>query len=170
MSEARPEQEATHGARAAALPCALAWLLPGAGHFYLGRRKRGVAFLTIVLLTFWLGLALKGRAYLADPEHPLTYLATFANVGLGPLDLLQREATYDRLVWRLPRRTDRPLPRPPTLEGEVLLKAMRQRINAPTNEYGTTFLLTAGLMNLLLILDAFDIATGRKLDPAEESA
>ena len=29
-------------------------------------------------------------------------------------------------------------------------------------EYGTVFLLTAGLMNLLLVLDAWDIATGKK--------
>ena len=170
MSEARAEEGTEYGARAAILPCALAWLVPGAGHFYLGRRKRGIAFLAIILATFSLGLALDGRAYLADSEHPLTYLATFANVGLGPLDLLQREATYEELVWFLPRRRDRPPPRPPTREGQVLLQRMRRLINSPTNEYGTTFLLTAGLMNLLLILDAFDVATGRKLESLEESA
>jgi hypothetical protein len=35
-------------------------------------------------------------------------------------------------------------------------------VRHPTYEYGSTYLLTAGLMNMLLILDAFDIASGRK--------
>ena len=71
-----------------------------------------------------------------------------------PLDLLQREATYDELIWRLPAGPRR----------EALLQRMRQRVSSPNNEYGTTFLLTAGLMNILLILDAWDVACGRK-DP-----
>ena len=133
--------------------CALAWVVPGAGHFYLGRRRRGLAFFAIVIVTFLLGLQLDGRAYLADSEHPLTYLATFANLGLGPLDLVQREATYDELLWRLPS-----VPR----RKKLVLDRMRRKVHSPTNEYGTTFLLTAGLMNLLLIMDAFDVAMGRK--------
>ena len=39
---------------------------------------------------------------------------------------------------------------------------MRERVKIVTGEYGTTYLLAAGLMNILLILDAFDIAIGRK--------
>jgi len=35
-------------------------------------------------------------------------------------------------------------------------------ILSPTYEYGCAYLLTAGLMNLLLVLDAWDIATGKK--------
>ena len=136
----------------ALLSCALAWLLPGAGHFFLGRRRRGLAFLGIVLTTYLVGLGLDGRAYLADREHPLTALATFANVGIGPLDLLQRHATYDRFVWLLP----------PGPAREPLLAAMRARVRSRHSDYGSAFLLTAGLMNLLLILDAYDIAVGRK--------
>jgi TM2 domain-containing membrane protein YozV len=143
--------------RVALVPCVLAWLLPGAGHFYLGRRLRGISFLAIVLITYVLGLSLDGRAYIADRLHPLTYLATFANIGLGPLDILERRATYGELVWRLPQGP----------AGEVLLDRMRDRVRSGRSEYGTTFLLTAGLMNLLLILDAFDVATGRKAPPKE---
>lgn len=138
--------------RAALLPCALAWLVPGGGHFYLGRRLRGLGFFAVVLVTYSFGLVLEGRAYVADPEHPLTYLATFANLGIGPLDLIQREATYQQLVWRLPRGP----------AGQAVLERMRSRVRSRTSEYGTMFLLTACLMNLLLILDAFDVATGRK--------
>ena len=35
-------------------------------------------------------------------------------------------------------------------------------VTAVTYEYGNTFLMTAGLLNALVILDAFDIAMGRK--------
>ena len=139
------------------IPCFLAWLVPGAGHFYLGRRRRGVLFFAVVLATFSLGLVMQGRTYVVDRQHPLTYLATFANIGLGPLDLIGRERTFDRLVWRLPRGPER----------RVLLERMRERIRSPWNEYGTTYLMTAALMNLLLILDAYDVARGRKGFPPE---
>ena len=158
MAPSEHSQAGPTGPRTALVPCILAWLVPGAGHFYLGRRIRATAFFAIVLLTYALGLALDGRAYIADRLHPLTYLATFANVGMGPLDLIQRETTYGELAWRLPQGP----------AGEILLQRMRARVRTGTSEYGTTFLLTAGLMNLLLILDAFDVATGRKSEPLEE--
>ena len=93
-----------------------------------------------------------GRTYVYDRGHPLTYLATFANVGLGPLDLVGRRMTYDRLVWRLPSDRSR----------SDLVDKLREKIRSPLNEYGTTYLMTACLMNILLILDAFDVAKGRK--------
>ena len=43
-----------------------------------------------------------------------------------------------------------------------LLGSLRRQVAEGASEYGSTFLLTAGLMNILLILDAWDIATGRK--------
>src|SRR5262245_47660058 len=137
------------------LACVLAWGLPGAGHFYLGKRKRAAVFFAVVLATFLLGLANEGRAYLADREQPLTYLATLTNVATGPLDFLSRRATYHRLAYKLPLEENSP-------QAQALLADMRSKVKMVTDEYGTTYLLTAGLMNMLLILDAFDIAIGRK--------
>jgi TM2 domain-containing membrane protein YozV len=138
-----------------AVACVLAWLVPGGGHFYLGKPAKAAVFFVVVTLTFFLGLSMEGRVYLASPEQPLSYLATFANLGLGPMDLLGRRASYDQILYRFPRETDRALHR------EILEKT-RRRILASTHEYGTTFMLTASLMNILLILDAFDIGIGRK--------
>ena len=138
-----------------ATACVLAWLIPGGGHFYLGKRAKGGSFLAIVSLTFVAGMALQGRVYLATPDQPLSYLATFANLALGPLDLIGREASYDTIIYVFPPETDRAL-------YQEILDRTRARILAVTNEYGTTFILTAGLMNILLILDAFDIGIGRK--------
>src|SRR5215475_6484588 len=91
------------------MACLLAWLIPGGGHFYLGKRAKGGLFLAVVLLTFVTGMALRGRVYLATPDQPLSYLATFANLALGPLDLISREASYDRLIYFFPPESDRAL-------------------------------------------------------------
>lgn len=139
----------------AAIACALAWLVPGGGHLYLGKRTKGGLFLAIVIVTFISGLMLQGRVYLAEPDQPLSYLATFANMALGPLDLVGRAISYGRILYVFPRETDHAL-------YEEILERKRSKILAVTHEYGTTFVLTAGLMNILLILDAFDLAIGRK--------
>jgi len=113
---------------------ALAWLFPGVGHFYLGRRGRALLFGVIVTVTFLLGLSFEGRLYTIERGQPLTILATFAVYGAGLLNL------GARLLAENPG-------------GTVL---------AVTYEYGCAYLLTAGLMNLLLMLDAWDIASGKK--------
>jgi len=137
------------------LPCVLAWLLPGLGHLYLGKKGRAAAFFFVVLFTFGFGLASGGTASLIDPQQPLSYLATFDNLALGPLDVIARLASVGELVYRLPPDEGDP--------GRLsLMTHLRERVRHPTYEYGNTFLLTAGLMNLLLLLDVFDISMGRK--------
>ena len=136
-------------------PCFLAWLLPGLGHIILGKRRTGLVFCAVVLATFGLGVASDGTASLVDTHQPLTFLATFDNLAIGPIELLSRYVTYGRFVYRLPGEEGDP-------RQTELMERVRRRIRSVTYEYGSTFLLTAGLMNMLLILDTFDIATGRK--------
>ena len=112
----------------------LAWVFPGLGHFYLGRRSAGLAFAAIVTAAFLLGLSFEGRLYTIDGSQPLTILATFAVSGAGLLNVAARFLV------------DNP--------GGAIL--------SPTYEYGCAYLLTAGLMNLLLVLDAWDVAAGKK--------
>jgi len=111
----------------------LAWLVPGGGHFYLGRRRRAVVFLVIVLAGALIGTQLDGNLYRIQPGQPLTMLGTFAVMGMGlPYFVLRFAIGYT---------------------GDIV---------AAGYEYGTAFLLTAGLMNWLLMLDCWDIALGRK--------
>ena len=110
-----------------------AWLIPGAGHYYLGRRRRAFAFALIVLSSLAIGLSLDGNLYRIVQDQPLTILATGACLGLGaPYLGLRYLAGYT---------------------GDLL---------SPGFEYGSAFILTAGLMNLLLVLDCLDISTGQK--------
>lgn len=113
---------------------ALAWVFPGLGHAYLRRPRRAVIYAVIVTLMFLLGLSFQGRLYSMQSGQPLTILATFAVYGTGLLNIAARMFS------------DNP-------SGSIL---------AVTYEYGCAFLLTSGLMNLLLVLDAYDIAAGRK--------
>ena len=83
---------------------------------------------------FLAGLSFQGRLYTIEAGQPLTILATFAVYGAGLLNIAAR----------------------------ILSESPVGMILAPTYEYGCAYLLTAGLMNLLLILDAHDIARGRK--------
>lgn len=115
------------------LICAVAWALPGAGHVWLGRPRKGLVFLVTLPLMFACGLWLEGRLFPFEPSQPLVALAAFADVGVG--------VPY------------------------VVAKAMSQgagRAIAPTFEYGNAFLIVAGLLNMLVVLDAFDVAQGRK--------
>ena len=125
---------AAEAARRPWVAVVLAWLFPGLGHFYLSRRRSAVVYAAVVTATFVLGLSFQGRLYTVEPGQPLSILATFAVAGTGLLNLAARVLS------------DNP-------GGAVL---------AVTYEYGCAYLLTAGLMNLLLMLDAWDISVGRK--------
>ena len=118
---------------AIALVCLVAWAVPGAGHLWLGRRQKGLVFLAALLVMFAFGLWLQGRIFPLELSEPLVALAAVANVGLG-------------VPWLLAR----------------MLELGGGTVTATTYEYGNCFLIVAGLLNFLVMLDAYDVATGRK--------
>lgn len=121
----------------------LAWFFPGAGHFFVGERRRGVLLGGLILLCLGLGCGLHGLLLWQTSGSPLLMLGTFGTVGAGaPLLALKFVFGYEG---------------DPTAAGF---------------EYGASFLLSAGLLNWLLVLDAWDRAWGRKsslVDGIEES-
>jgi hypothetical protein len=154
--EVGQDTDAAVSTRSPWLPCLLAWAIPGAGHLLLRRTTAGLVFMVVVLGTFGFGLALNGTVYAMDPEQPLSYLSTLANAGVGPLDAWARVRTFGDMRYRMPdSRVD-------SVARERVLTRVRARYAAATHSYGRTFLLTAGLMNLLLVLDVFDYCIGRK--------
>jgi TM2 domain-containing membrane protein YozV len=114
----------------------LAWAIPGSGHLYLGRRRRGLAFFAIVVVLFVVGVFIDGSLYTIAGSRGslLRMLASYASMGSGFLYFL----------------TSR-------------IGAAPGNVVSDTFEYGSTFMLTAGLMNLLLVLDCYDIANDRKV-------
>jgi hypothetical protein len=113
-----------------------AWAIPGLGHLILGRWRKAIVFLVAIPLMFFTGLWLQGRLFPLLPfdlSQPLVELAAIADLGVG---LVYFSASPLNLG-----------------AGKVV---------AVTYEYGNAFLIVAGLLNMLVVLDAFDIALGRK--------
>lgn len=115
------------------LLCVAAWAIPGAGHLWLGRRHKGLVFLVALPVMFAIGLALLGRLFPFDLSDPLGALATLASLGIGLTHFIAAGLGYGA--------------------GDV---------RAVTYEYGNAFLIVAGLLNLLVVIDAYDVALGRK--------
>jgi len=112
----------------------LAYLVPGAGHLYLGRRARAITFFCIVVVLFLIGVGIDGDLYTIGSANGsvLRMLAALGSLGSGVIYWIATSMG---------------------VHGDV---------TSITFEYGTAFTITAGLMNLLLVLDVFDIAQGRK--------
>jgi hypothetical protein len=121
------------------LVCALAWLIPGGGHLIQKRRDKGLVFLVAIPLMFGIGLWLSGRIFPLEWSDPLVFLGAIAARGVGLPYVI---------AW--------------------FMDAGAGTVIDQSYEYGNTFLMTAGLLNFLVILDAFDIAMGRKGTLANE--
>ena len=98
-----------------------------------GRRQKGIIFLLALPAMFLFGLLLHGRIFSFEMSEPLVALAAIADVGAGLPGSLAR-----------------------------LSGAGTGTVTAVTYEYGNCFLIVAGLLNSLVVLDAYDIAVGRK--------
>jgi hypothetical protein len=116
---------------------ALAWLIPGGGHFLLKKPARGGLLAASVTAMFLLGLMMRGAMFqpqIGDVLTTVIYVGGFiGNLMSGILYLLTYWLGYSQ----------------PDMAGHV-------------HDYGTKFLVAAGLLNLLAMVDAFEIATGKK--------
>ena len=116
---------------------ALGWLIPGGGHFLLKRNGRGGLLLAAVTGMFLCGLMMQGAMFTPQTGDLLT---TLINTG-GFIGDVCSGILYLLSVW-LGYNT-------PDMAGHV-------------HDYGTKFLVTAGLLNVLAMVDVFEIAAGRK--------
>lgn len=116
---------------------ALAWLIPGGGHFLLKRTGRGALLCASVTGMFLCGIMMQGAMFQPQSGDLLTTIINtggfIADLCSGVLYLLSAWLGYHQ----------------PDVAGHV-------------HDYGAKFLVTAGLLNVLAIVDAFEIATRRK--------
>jgi hypothetical protein len=115
--------------------CVAAWLVPGAGHLLQHRLGRGLTCLFVLPLMFALGLLFDGALFPLTPitQSPLTTAAALAERCVGAPWIATAVAGWGR--------------------GDVV---------SPTYEYGWVLMVVAGLLNCLVVLDAYDVALGRK--------
>ena len=111
----------------------IGWLVPGGGHFLHKRWGRGALLAASVTSMFVLGLLMQGKVYSANFGDILDVLGFVGDLGAGGLYLFTRA-----------------------------LDLGHGSINLATADYGTKFIIVAGLLNVISAVDAHDIALGKK--------
>lgn len=112
---------------------AVGWLIPGAGHMIQKRWIRGVLLFVSIVTMFLLGLAMQGRIYRANGGDILDMLGFVGDIGAGALYMLSVAQDWG--------------------QGAIALA---------TADYGSKFLIVAGLLNFIAVADAYHIAIGKK--------
>lgn len=113
--------------------CIAGALVPGLGHALLNKWDRAVVFFVSIILMFVLGLQLQGKLFSPDFSDLFSTLKFAADAGIGVLYWFS---------WLHGLGAGEP--------------------SAYTYDYGNIFIYVAGLLNMLVVVDAFDICMGRK--------
>lgn len=128
-----PARAAGKSSSMALLVLIAGWLVPGAGHFMLGKWVRGLLLLVSLGLMFCLGVALQGKIYSPNTGDLLDILNFAGDLGTGLFYVVAK--VFD------------------------LGAAAVVTVSA---DYGTKFMVVAGLLNVIAAVDAHSLATGRK--------
>lgn len=117
----------------AVLAPAVGWLIPGAGHMIQKRWIRGALLFLSIVSMFLLGLAMQGRIYKANGGDILDMLGFVGDVGAGAMYILTLANDWG--------------------QGAIAFAVA---------DYGTKFMIVAGLLNFIAVADAYHIAIGKK--------
>ena len=113
-------------------PLLVGWLVPGAGHFLLRKWARGCLLLASIGGMFILGLAMQGKLYTSGHDI-LDILRLAGDLGSGLFYLISRQ-----------------------------LNLGADSVQVTTADYGSMFIVVAGLLNVIAAVDAHNLRTGRK--------
>ena len=114
------------------------WLVPGSGHLLLGRRGRGLILFFVVLASFVTGALMKGPFFVPSGNGDvlsrlIQYGGFLGDLATGLLYFIASFLGYG----------------PPDQPGHAA-------------DYGSKFLVFAGLLNILGMVDAYEITTRQK--------
>ena len=112
---------------------AVGWLIPGAGHLIQKRWVRGLILMACIVTMFLLGLAMKGKIYTANTGDLLDMLGFIGDLGAGGMYIVTRA-----------------------------LGGGEGAIYRAVADYGTKYIVVAGLLNVIAAVDAHHIALGKK--------
>ena len=117
----------------AALAPAVGWLIPGAGHLMQKKWVRGLLIMFSIVAMFAFGLAMEGKIYKPNTGDLLDILGFVGDFGSGALYILGR-----------------------------IFEWGGANITTANADYGTKFIVVAGLLNIMAAVDAYHIAIGKK--------
>lgn len=112
---------------------AVAWLIPGAGHLIQKRWIRGLLLMGSIVIMFVLGLLMDGRIYRPNGGDVLDILGFIGDLGAGGMYIVSRVMDLGHTI-----------------------------VPHTTADYGTKYLIVAGLLNFISVADAYHIAIGKK--------
>jgi len=130
---AKPVTYAEPNMTMAVVAPAVGWLIPGAGHLIQRRWVRGVILMACIVVMFVLGLAMQGKVYTPNSGDLLDMLGFIGDLGAGGLYIVTRT-----------------------------LDLGQGAIHRAVADYGTKFIVVAGLLNVIAAVDAHHIALGKK--------
>lgn len=113
--------------------CVASWLVPGLGHWMLKRKWRALILFLAIISMFVLGLLMQGQFF---PPGSASYLERLGYLGELCAGLAMPVAKFFGYGGGNPFFV--------------------------SSDYGTAYLVSAGMLNVLAILDAYDIALNRK--------
>jgi hypothetical protein len=131
--DAQPTTAAVPFTPIAALAPAIGWLIPGAGHLVQGRWLRGLLLLAAVAGMFTFGLAMQGKVYKPNTGDLLDILGFVGDLGSGAFYFMAR-----------------------------IFEWGGTSISSANADYGTKYIVVAGLLNVMAAVDAYHIAIGKK--------
>jgi hypothetical protein len=129
----KPASYAKPNTTMAVVAPAVGWLIPGAGHLIQRRWIRGVLLMFSIVTMYLLGLAMQGKVYTPNTGDLLDMLGFIGDLGAGGLYIVTRA-----------------------------LDAGQGAIHRAVADYGTKFIVVAGLLNVIAAVDAHHIALGKK--------
>lgn len=132
-AQAPPQMAVKTSTMAPLLVLLAGWLVPGAGHFLLRKWIRGALLFASILAMFSIGIALHGKIYSPNTGDLLDVLNFVGDLGAGVLYALARA-----------------------------LDLGASTVQVTVADYGTKFIVVAGLLNMIAAVDAHSLATGRK--------
>ncbi len=136
-TEAKPQTAAAEAKTGWFLPVLATWIAPGAGYFLLKSPERGALMGSMTVVMFVLGLFMRGAFFDPQTGDMLTTViycgGWISNLANGSLYILAKAFGYDA----------------PDMAGHVV-------------DYGTKFLVGSGLINVLAMVDVYEIATRKK--------
>ena len=112
---------------------AIGWLIPGAGHLMQKRWIRGLLLMASILCMFAIGVAMQGKVYKPNTGDLLDILGFVGDLGAGVIYFVARALDWGGTA-----------------------------ITAANADYGTKFIVVAGLLNVMAAVDAYHIAIGKK--------
>ncbi len=117
----------------AAAVLVLGWLVPGGGHFLQKKWWRGLLLALSVFAMFVLGVLMEGKVYAFNTGDILDILGFVGDIGAGLLYIVTRTMDWGK--------------------GAIAVAVA---------DYGTKYIIVAGLMNIISAVDAYNIAVGKK--------